>query len=33
MEKCGMYSAFYKVQFREEEGFEKTSVASKPETH
>ena len=33
MEKGGMYSAFYKMQFREEEGFEKTSVASKLRAH
>jgi len=28
-----MYSAFYRMQFREEEGFEKASVASKLRTH
>ena len=28
MEKGGMYSAFYKMQFREEEGFEKTLQVS-----
>jgi ATP-binding cassette subfamily B protein len=33
MKKGGMYSAFYRMQFREEEGFEKTSVASKHRTH
>jgi ATP-binding cassette subfamily B protein len=33
MKKGGMYSAFYRMQFREEEGFEKASVASKLRTH
>jgi len=33
MKKGGIYSVFYRMQFREEERFEKTSVASKLRTY